>query len=261
MVVLHKKDQAAPPVGTAAQGSSKTNPRLKGTVKAVQRGGRNVRAGQAQQGEFITFRVYERRYKNAELGLDFYIDSADQKQFVYWMNPPGPKHMYALPYVSENHYDAHKDEGIRALDVAQEGADPADPKEVHHHPRRRLRIQPREGVCGPQERHHQPDPFERAHARRSPGRPGRGGFGHDAGHRQSKRFEAGPWENVGEEHRRSQCPEKDDPARFERLERSDKEHTARGTEKTYRRPPEGSGRRALNRSPVPRSRHYLLASD
>ncbi|HZN58918.1 MAG TPA: hypothetical protein VFD71_12635 [Planctomycetota bacterium] len=128
MVVLHKKDQAAPPVGTAAQGSSKTNPRLKSTVKAVQRGGRNVRAGQAQQGEFITFRVYERRYKNAELGLDFYIDSADQKQFVYWMNPPGPKHMYALPYVSENHYDAHKDEGIRAMDVAQEGADPADPK-------------------------------------------------------------------------------------------------------------------------------------
>lgn len=115
-VFLHKKDPAAgtPPL-PGALGSGRTSPRLK-TSPLAQRTKRVTGRVTVQQPlDRVHFYVFERRYQNPELGLDFMIHSADAKQFVYWLSDdPGPKKkLFALQYVTESQYDQDPTQGLR----------------------------------------------------------------------------------------------------------------------------------------------------
>jgi hypothetical protein len=90
---------APPPAGPAASsrlGSSRTS--IRRPTSAASR----LRTQQQQQ-QTISFSLSERKVKNEELGLEFFVDSIDENEIVYWV-PASRAKMYRLPFKEKTFY-------------------------------------------------------------------------------------------------------------------------------------------------------------
>lgn len=109
-VILRKKDPqaGAPGAAPAPGGSSRVNPRVPTKPvpgRPAPRPGPRGRPGLPQQpGDQISFSIEQRRFVDAEKGVDFMIHSADETQFVYWHIDDPKRTKYALKYESQSHY-------------------------------------------------------------------------------------------------------------------------------------------------------------
>ncbi len=102
LVILRKRP---PPPGPPTQ--KVAPPSTRATIKtpaSLTSQKRVVRPGAPQPKDQISFNVGLRRYTNEELDVDFFIERADAKRFVYWLPEKGAKTMYALEYKSESKY-------------------------------------------------------------------------------------------------------------------------------------------------------------
>jgi hypothetical protein len=127
-VVLQKGDPPGAP-GVSALGSSKTGPRPRPSTNPAIRRNPATKAGKAvmqQASDRLAFGIWERRHTNEELGLDFILYSADEKQFIYLL-PDNPKKYYALKYTTNSAYLDNPEDGIKPPPKPPE--DPAAPED------------------------------------------------------------------------------------------------------------------------------------
>jgi hypothetical protein len=120
LVTLKKKDPNAAPGGApgSGPGSTRSNTRLSTrTPIRTSKVGTARKIGPAQPSDRISFLVSDRRYKNDDLALNFYIHSADEKEFVYWVEETGPNKKFSLKFVKPGSYLAGPEEGLRPLPV------------------------------------------------------------------------------------------------------------------------------------------------
>ncbi len=135
-VILRKKEPVNPtilPPG-GGPGSARTSSRTRPTPRLPTRSTRPGKIAAQQPSDRIDFHVSDRRYTNEELGLDFMIHSADEKQFVYWL-PDNPKKKFALKYETESAYLQDPDDGLRPKpktpeELAAEGPPEAKKKKL-----------------------------------------------------------------------------------------------------------------------------------
>jgi len=107
-----------------ARGTPKTGPRQPRTVirptQTPPRGQPGMKLG-ARNMDRISFTIRDRVFIDKELDLDFMIESADDKRFVYWERS-NPGKLYALPYVLPGTYLGSPQEGLRPPPPAEETA-------------------------------------------------------------------------------------------------------------------------------------------
>lgn len=120
LVVLEKRQDAQqpggrPPVPGAGRPGytlpSRGTPAPRPQTGIVRPGGR-----QTAPGDRLVFRVGDRRFRNPELNLDFWIHEANEERFVYWVpGPDGKKSgpFYALKYVAPPGYLREPEKGLR----------------------------------------------------------------------------------------------------------------------------------------------------
>ena len=135
LVTLKKKDPNAASPSPGAPGSTRSSTRIRTATPVRTKVGGPRKIGVGQPSDRITFLIRERLYKNDDLGVNFFIHSADANQFVYWMEDTGPNRKFALKYFRESIFLTDPEPGLRppAEKPPEDGSEPV-PEKKHFRP-------------------------------------------------------------------------------------------------------------------------------
>lgn len=129
IVMLRKKSESPKTGASSSRLNRIRSSRTVRTSSAARRLARTRGRATPGQDDVIFFRVRDRRYTDEEQGLDFYIHSADQKRFVYWVKEGGRNSpFYKLARTSDSHYITRREQTRLPTNLEPEPSEDENPE-------------------------------------------------------------------------------------------------------------------------------------